>query len=61
VLRAADRRRLERAAERRRRAERELRDLVRTLRERDATVAEIAEVIGYSRQGVYKMLKREDE
>jgi DNA-binding MarR family transcriptional regulator len=61
MLRASDRRRLERAAERRRRAERELLALVRELREKDASVIEIAEVLGYTRHGVYRMLKRADE
>jgi DNA-directed RNA polymerase specialized sigma24 family protein len=61
MLRAADRRRLERAVERRRRAERDLLELVRELRERDASVIEIAEVLGITRHGVYKMLRRGED
>jgi len=57
MLPAADRHKLERAAERRRRAETELRDLVRALREKGASAIELAEVLGVTRQAIYKMLK----
>jgi hypothetical protein len=58
VLRAADRRRLERAAERRRRAERELDELVRDLFDADASAIELADVLGMTRHGVYRMVER---
>jgi hypothetical protein len=58
MLRAADRRRLERALERRRRAERDLDRLVHELREKDASAIEIAEALGITRHGVYKMARR---
>jgi DNA invertase Pin-like site-specific DNA recombinase len=57
MLRAQDRRRLERAAERRRRAEHQLRELVRELRDQGATAIELADALGMTRQGVYKMLR----
>ena len=57
-MRAADRRKLERAAEARRRAERDLDAVVRELRERDVSAIEIAAVLGVTRQAVYKMAKR---
>jgi DNA invertase Pin-like site-specific DNA recombinase len=58
VLRAGDRRKLERAAERRRRSERELDELVRELFDGGASAIELAEALGITRHGVYKMLKR---
>jgi DNA invertase Pin-like site-specific DNA recombinase len=58
MLRAADRRKLERAAERRRRAERELDELVRDLFDGGASAIELADAIGYSRHGIYRMVKR---
>jgi predicted transcriptional regulator len=60
-MRAADRRKLERAAEARRRAERHLDAVVRELRERDVSAIEIAEVLGVTRQAVYKMAARADQ
>jgi hypothetical protein len=60
-MRAADRRKLERAVAARERAERRLLEVVRECRDHDATVIEIAEVIGITRHGVYKMLKRAPE
>ena len=58
MLRAGDRRKLERAVERRRRAERDLDRLVHELREKDASAIELAEVLGITRHGVYKMARR---
>ena len=58
MLRAADRRRLERAVAARERAERNLLDAVTDARANDASVIEIAEAIGITRDGVYRMLRR---
>jgi DNA invertase Pin-like site-specific DNA recombinase len=58
MLRAADRRKLERAVERRARAERELDELVRELFEQGASAIELAEAVGMTRHGIYRMLKR---
>jgi DNA invertase Pin-like site-specific DNA recombinase len=58
MLRAADRHKLERAVERRERAGRELDGLVRELFDRGASAIELAEVLGMTRHGVYRILKR---
>jgi predicted transcriptional regulator YheO len=61
VLRARDRRRLERVNARYERAARERVELVRELRERGATGPELAEVLHVSRQAIYKMAKQPAE
>jgi hypothetical protein len=58
MLRSGDRHKLERALAARERAEQHLLGVVRELRKKDASVTEIAEAIGYSRYGIYKMLER---
>jgi transposase-like protein len=59
VLRARDRRRLESLAARRAKLDDQTRQAVRELRDRDATVIELADALGVSRQTVYNWLKAE--
>jgi transposase-like protein len=58
VLRVRDRRRLESLAARRAKLDDQTRQVVRELRDRDATVIELADALGVSRQTVYNWLKQ---